>query len=68
MSGIAAIALALTVSTFTVIAIASRAFAAYYAIQCAIAYRTSKGPWRKLFYGSLIVILAAIALLAEPAG
>ena len=68
ISGAAAIALAATVQTFTIIVIASRAFAAYYAIQATIALRTSEGFLRKLGYGMLALVMAAITLLAEPAG
>ncbi len=67
VSGIAAIALALTVPTLTVVAIASRAFAAYYAIQSAMAFRTCEGAARKIFYAMLALVLVAITLLAKPA-
>ncbi len=68
VSGAAAIALAATVATFTIVAIASRAFAAYYAIEAVIALRTTTGTARKLGYGALAVVMAAITLLAEPVG
>ncbi len=42
-SGIAAIVLAATVPTYTIVAVASRAFAAYYALQAVLALRTSHG-------------------------
>lgn len=64
----AAIILLWIVGTFAIIAIASRAFAAYYSLQAVIALRTSEGVWRKLGYGVLAVVLAVIALFAEPAG
>ncbi|MEO8690522.1 MAG: hypothetical protein ABI611_20175 [Solirubrobacteraceae bacterium] len=67
-TGAAAIALAATVQTFTIIAVASRAFAAYYAIQALLALRTSAGPARRFGYGALAILMAAITLLAEPAG
>ncbi len=51
LTGVTAILLAATVETFTIIAVASRAFAAYYAIQALIAMRTSTGIPRKLGYG-----------------
>lgn len=66
-SGGAAIVLAATVPTYTIVAIASRAFAAYYALQAVLALRTSHGVSRKLAYGALAVVMAAIAVLAEPA-
>ena len=67
-TGAAAIVLAATVDTFAIIAVASRAFAAYYAIQALIALRTSDGTARRVGYGALAVVMTAITLLAEPAG
>ncbi len=66
ISGVAAIALAATIATFTIVAVASRAFAAYYAIQAVIALRTTTGAARKLGYGALAAVMAAITLLAQP--
>ena len=66
-SGMAAIILAATVPTYTIVAVASRAFAAYYALQAVLALRTSHGPSRKLAYGALAVLMTAIAVLAQPA-
>jgi hypothetical protein len=66
VSGIAAIALAATVETFPLIAIASRAFAVYYAVQAVLAMRTAEGWTRRLGYGGLAALMAAIALLAQP--
>ncbi len=66
-SGTAAVVLAATVPTYTIVAIASRAFAAYYALQAVLALRTSHGISRKLAYGTLAVLMAAITVLAEPA-
>lgn len=68
VSGTAAIVLAATVPTFTIVAVASRAFAAYYALQAVLALRTSHGIGRKIAYGSLAVLMAAITALAKPAG
>ncbi|MDQ3103611.1 MAG: hypothetical protein M3Q53_07225 [Actinomycetota bacterium] len=68
LSGIAAIILAWTVDTLLIIAIASRAFAAYYCLQALIAMRTSTGLARRAGYGVLALVLAAITLLAQPAG
>jgi hypothetical protein len=67
-SGAAAIALAATVEMFSLIAIASRAFALYYALQAVIALRTVEDAPRKLGYGVLAGLMFAIALLAQPAG
>jgi hypothetical protein len=68
ISGVAAIILCFTVDTFVIIAIASRAFAAYYCLQAIIAVRTSEGTLRRVSYGLLAVLLAAITLLAQPVG
>lgn len=68
LSGIAAVVLIWSIPTFTIIAIASRAFAAYYALQCVVALRTSERAYAKAGFGLLAVVLAAITLLARPAG
>ncbi len=68
ITGVAAIVLALTVSTSTIVVVASRAFAAYYAVQCLVALRTSDGAARRAGFGVLGAVMLAIALLAEPAG
>lgn len=68
VGGAAAIVLAATVGTFWIIVIASRAFAAYYALQAIIAFRTSHTLGRRIGYGALAVVMVAITLLAEPAG
>lgn len=68
LTGGFAVALAATVPTFTIVAVASRAFSVYYALQCVVALRTTDGPWRKTAYGALALVMAAIAVLAEPAG
>ncbi len=67
-SGVAAILLVWLVPIFTLIVVASRAFAAYYALQCVVAVRTSDGIAPRLGFGVMGAILAAVALLAEPAG
>ena len=67
-TGSGAILLIWIAPTFTIIAVASRAFAAYYALQCVVALRTSEGAAAKVGYGALAAILTAITLLAEPAG
>jgi hypothetical protein len=63
-----AIALAATVGTSTIIVVASRAFAAYYAIQAVVALRTAERSAAKFGYGMLAIVMATIALLAEPVG
>lgn len=66
-SGMAAIILAATVPTYTIVAVASRAFAAYYALQAVLALPTSHGLSRKLAYGVMAVLMTAITVLAQPA-
>lgn len=68
VSGLAAILLAATVPTFTIVAIASRAFAAYYAIQAVMALRTTSKRHAQIGYGALALVMVAITVLAEPAG
>ena len=67
ISGGAAIILAATVPTLTIVAVASRAFAAYYALQSVIAMRTTHGFWRKCAFGTLAAIMLAITIFAIPA-
>ncbi|MEO8092632.1 MAG: hypothetical protein ABI726_07995 [bacterium] len=67
LNGIAAVALIWAVPTLTIITVASRAFGAYYCAQCVIAMRTCDGTARKLGYGALAVLMAAVTLLALPA-
>ncbi len=68
VTGAAAILLVWTIPTFTIIAVASRAFAAYYALQCVIALRTSDRDLARVGFGILALLLTAITLLARPAG
>ncbi len=48
--------------------VASRAFAAYYALQCLVAVRTSDARAAKLGYGALGIVMLLVTLLAKPAG
>ena len=65
--GGAAALLAGTLGTYVIIMVASRAFAAYYALQCTVALRTSKRASTRVGYGVLALLMMAITLLAEPA-
>ncbi|GAB3125994.1 hypothetical protein [Glaciibacter psychrotolerans] len=67
ISGVAAIAIAAVVPTFTLVTVASRAFAAYYAVEAIIAFRTCSGFLRKSGFAALAVLLVAITLFAQPA-
>ncbi len=68
LTGAAGILLAATTPTFTIVAVASRAFAAYYALQAVLAMRTSTGRTRRAGYGALAVLLGAVTLFAQSAG
>ncbi len=66
--GAAAVALAATMPTLTIVAVASRAFAAYYSMEAVIALRTSTGVPRKAGFAILALVMLAVAAFAEPAG
>jgi hypothetical protein len=65
--GVAAAMLAATLATSEIIVVASRAFAAYYALQCTVALRTSNCGRVRVGYGILALVMVAITLLARPA-
>lgn len=65
--GLVSALLVVTLDTYAIVVIASRAFAAYYALQCVVAARTSAG-WRRPAYALLAVAMAVIAAFARPAG
>lgn len=67
ITGVSATALAVLATTYTIIVIASRAFAAYYCLQCVVAVRTSDGLVRRVGFGALAVVLLAVTSLAQPA-
>lgn len=65
--GVASAIFAATLATSVIIVVASRAFAAYYALQCVSALRTSAQLRARVGYGALAIVLLAIAALAKPA-
>lgn len=65
--GAASAVLAATLATSVIIVVASRAFAAYYALQCVSALRTSDQFRARVGYGALSIVMLAIAALAKPA-
>ena len=70
---LSAIALCWTTTTFAILALASRAFAFYYFIQCLVAISVSDKVAHKLLFGLIAVALAAVALafvtcFATPVG
>lgn len=66
--GAAGVVLVWTVPILAIVALASRAFAAYYAIQCVVALRSSDSRVGKSGFGLLALVMALIALFARPAG
>ena len=66
--GSAAIALAWTGSTFTVIALASRAFALYYLLQCLVALSVCRNHRERARFFLVALALSFVLLFAVPAG
>jgi hypothetical protein len=65
--GSVAAVLAATLGTDVIIVVASRAFAAYYALQCVVVLRTSDRLRARIGYGALAIVLLVITLLAKTA-
>jgi hypothetical protein len=63
-----AIALTWSANTLEILALASRAFAFYYLLQCFVAFTVSKSSAQKLGILVLSVALAFITVFAVPAG
>jgi hypothetical protein len=55
-------------NTLTILALASRAFAFYYSLQCAVAINVSKNPMEKLAICLIAAVLIFIAVFSVPAG
>ena len=55
-------------NTLTVLALASRAFAFYYTLQCLVAFNVSKSPVQKFGIALVAAALVFITLFAVPAG
>ena len=55
-------------STLTILALASRALAFYYTLQCLVAFNVSKNPTQKFGIALVAVTLGFITLFAVPAG
>ena len=68
LSGIAAVAMIWAIPTFTIVTVASRAFAAYYCLQCVLALRTAQSLLARTGFAALAVVMAMITLLAQPVG
>lgn len=54
--------------TMTILALASRAFAFYYMLQCLVAMTINKNPLQRVAIGVVAAALAFIAIFAVPAG
>ena len=65
--GAASILLIWLVPTLSIITLASRAFAAYYALQCVLAARSSEKLMARAGFGLLALVMLAITLFARPA-
>ena len=66
--GLAAMALAWTGSTFTIIALASRAFAFYYLLQCVVAFSVCRNNRERAKFIAIGAVLAFVLVFAVPAG
>lgn len=66
--GVGAIILTWTADTFTVLALASRAFAFYYFLQCLVALTVPAHQVKKLLFVALSLVLAFITVFAVPVG
>jgi hypothetical protein len=65
---LSAIALCWATTTLTILALASRAFAFYYLMQCLVAISVSNKMTHKLLFGAVGMILAFITVFAVPVG
>ena len=66
--GLAAILLTWSVSTLELVALASRAFAFYYFVQCLVALTVSRSLVQKTFISFVACILLFVTLFAVPVG
>lgn len=64
--GAGAIALTWTANTLELVALASRAFAIYYLLQCLVAICVTRSGLRRLGFGVMALILAFVAFFAVP--
>ena len=66
--GSGAIVLAWSASTLEIVAIASRAFAFYYMLQCLVAITVSKSTGQRIGMAIIAAVLGFITIFAVPAG
>ncbi|MCK7597864.1 hypothetical protein M0G74_11335 [Microbulbifer sp. CAU 1566] len=65
--GAGAIALTWSADTLEIVALASRAFAFYYLLQCLVAISVSQSAWQRTLFATVAVALAFITVFAVPA-
>ena len=65
--GSGAIVLAWSAKTLEIVAIASRAFAFYYMLQCLVAITISKSTSRRIALAAIAIVLAFVTIFAVPA-
>ncbi|GMR17975.1 MAG: hypothetical protein BMS9Abin33_0373 [Gammaproteobacteria bacterium] len=66
--GASAMALSWSVSTFEIIALASRAFAFYYLLQCVVAFSVCRNHRERSLFVFVALILGFVLIFAVPAG
>lgn len=65
---LSAIALCWSATTLTILALASRAFAFYYLVQCLVAIVVTDKPPRKALFALIALVLVFITVFAVPVG
>ena len=66
--GLSAMALAWYGSTYQILALASRAFAFYYFLQCIVAFSVCQNHWQRARFIIIGIILLFVLIFAVPAG
>ncbi len=66
--GVSAMALSWSGSTFEIIALASRAFAFYYLLQCVVAFSVCRNHRERSFFVFIALVLGFVLIFAVPAG
>jgi len=66
--GVTAMLLAWSGSTFEIIALASRAFAFYYLLQCLVAFSVCRNTIERVRFVLIAIILSFVLIFAVPAG
>ncbi len=66
--GVGAVSLTWMANTFEILALASRAFALYYLLQCFVAINLNRSLWQKAGISVIAMLLAFVVVFAVPAG